>query len=143
MPSSLEAGARPGFQPTERVELLLRDLRSSPDGLSHREAERRLIVHGPNQLQRRGGRRWPRELAAQFTHPLALLLWVAAGLALVAGIEAVAIAIVVVIEEGARVSADARLLSGAVDVDMSALTGESEPVLRSAELADHDVALLD
>ena len=46
---------------------------------------------------RRGGRRWPRELATQFTHPLALLLWAAAGLAWVAGIVPVAIAIVVVI----------------------------------------------
>ena len=35
--------------------------------------------------------------ARQFTHPLALLLWAAAGLAWLAGIEAVAIAIVVVI----------------------------------------------
>ena len=38
-----------------------------------------------------------RELAAQFTHPLALLLWAAAVLALVAGIPALAAAIVVVI----------------------------------------------
>jgi calcium-translocating P-type ATPase len=186
----------PAVDPTERTDLLLRDLRSSRNGLSSREAERRLIVKGPNELQRRGGPRWPRELAEQFTHPLALLLWAAAVLALVAGIEAVAIAIVVVIvlnavfafaqqmqaeravealqeflppharvvrdgerqpidavdlvpgdlllvEEGERVSADARLLSGAVEVDLSALTGESEPVLRSAELVDHDVPLLE
>jgi len=182
--------------PTERTDLLFRDLRSSRNGLSAREAERRLIVKGPNELRRRGGPRWPRELAEQFTHPLALLLWAAAVLALLAGIKPVAIAIVVVIvlnavfafaqqmqaeravealqeflppharvirdgerqpidavdlvpgdlllvEEGDRVSADARLLSGAVEVDLSALTGESEPVLRSAELADHDVPLIE
>jgi calcium-translocating P-type ATPase len=196
MPSSLEAGARPGFEPTERVELLLRDLRSSPDGLSHREAERRLIVHGPNELARRGGRRWPRELAAQFTHPLALLLWAAAGLAWAAAIVPVAIAIVVVIvinaafafaqenqaeravealqaylpphanvvregerqvidaarlvpgdilaiDEGDRICADARLLAGALEVDLSTLTGESLPALRSSALDDVDVPLLE
>ena len=83
--------------PEERVELLLRDLRSSPTGLSAREAERRLVHYGRNVLRRRGGRRWPRELAHQFTHPLAVLLWAAAALAWVAGIPPVAVAIVVVI----------------------------------------------
>ena len=68
-----EAGSAP--DPNERIDLLLRDLRSSRAGLSEREAERRLLAHGPNELRRRAGRRWPRELARQFTHPLALLLW--------------------------------------------------------------------
>ena len=77
--------------------MLLRDLRTAPSGLSSREAERRLVQFGPNELRRRGGRRWPRELASQFTHPLALLLWAAAALAWVAGIVPVAVAIVVVI----------------------------------------------
>ncbi|MFI5037349.1 MAG: HAD-IC family P-type ATPase, partial [Solirubrobacterales bacterium] len=170
-------------------------LRSSPEGLSSREAARRLLQYGPNALSRRGGARWPRELARQFTHPLALLLWAAAALAWLAGIAAVAIAIVVVIvinavfafiqeaqaeravealarflpeqakvlrdgarltiavgelvpgdmlvvEEGDRISADARLLDGAIEVDLSMLTGESVPVLRSAELLDRSVPLL-
>jgi calcium-translocating P-type ATPase len=178
----------------EAVGLLLRDLRSSRQGLSSREAQRRLVQHGPNALSRRGGPRWPRELARQFSHPLALLLWAAALLAWLVGIYAVAIAIVVVIvinaifafvqeaqaeravealaaflpeqakvmrdgqtvtaaaaelvpgdvlvlEEGDRVSADARLLTGAVEVDLSMLTGESAPVLRSAELLDAHVPL--
>ncbi|GAA1999099.1 cation-transporting P-type ATPase [Catenulispora subtropica] len=175
--------------PTERVDLLLRDLRGSRDGLSSREAARRLVHYGPNELKRRGGTRWPGELARQFTHPLALLLWAAAALAWVAGIAAVALAIVVVIvlnavfafaqemqaeravealaaylpaeakaqrdgrmqvvpaaslvpgdvlviEEGDRISADARLMAGGIDVDTSTLTGESMPVYRSAELTD-------
>ena len=83
--------------PTGQVDLLLRDLRTGASGLSSREAERRLTQFGPNVLTRRSGRRWPRELGQQFIHPLALLLWVAAGLAWIAGIIAVAIAIVVVI----------------------------------------------
>ncbi len=186
----------PRFDPTEPAEVLLRDLRASRNGLGRREAERRLLAYGPNVLTRRGGVRWPRELAAQFTHPLALLLWAAALLALIAGIHPVAIAIVVVIvvnaifafaqemqaeravealqeflppqarvlrngerqlieasglvpgdllilEEGDGISADARLLSGALDVDMSALTGESVPVLRSAEEVASTAPLLE
>jgi calcium-translocating P-type ATPase len=188
--------AQPAVDPEERVDLLLRDMRSSRSGITSREAGRRLIQYGPNLLVRRGGRRWPRELAMQFTHPLALLLWAASVLAWVAGIEPVAIAIVVVIlinalfafvqemqaeravealagylppqakvlrddreqvvdaaslvpgdvlviEEGDRVSADARLISGGVEVDMSTLTGESLPAYRAADLEDTGVPLLD
>jgi magnesium-transporting ATPase (P-type) len=196
-PRDPASGAAPPGEPDpeERIALLLRDLRSSRSGLSSREAQRRLEQYGPNELQRRGGTRWPRELARQFTHPLALLLWAAAALAWFAGIEAVAVAIVVVIvinavfafiqetqaeravealaaflpaqakvlrdgsertiparelvpgdvlviEEGDRISADARLLAGTLEVDMSMLTGESVPVLRSAEQLDTRVALL-
>ena len=52
-----EGGAPGAIDPTERVELLLRDLRAAPTGLSSREAERRLTQFGPNVLVRRGGRR--------------------------------------------------------------------------------------
>jgi calcium-translocating P-type ATPase len=155
--------------------------RDAPAGLSSREAARRLLSHGPNRLERRHGRRWPKQLARQFTHPLALLLWGAAALAAIAGITPVAVAVVVVvvlnaafafaqemqaeravealqgyipqrarvvrdgdetevdavdlvpgdlllIGEGDRISADGRLLGGAVEVDLSTLTGESVPV---------------
>ncbi|MER5202180.1 cation-transporting P-type ATPase [Streptomyces sp. NPDC002825] len=178
-----------GLDPEERVELLLRDLRSTREGLTSREASRRLVHYGPNALRRRGGRRWPGELARQVTHPLALLLWAAALLAWWAGIVPVALAVVVVIvvnaafafvqerqaeravealaaylperakvlrdgqeqvvdavdlvpgdvlmvEEGDRISADARLVAGGVEVDLSALTGESMPAYRSADLTD-------
>ncbi len=187
--------ALPTPDPTEAAELLLRHLKSARQGLTSREAQRRLVQFGPNELRRRGGRRWPRELARQFTHPLALLLVAAAVLAWVAGILAVAVAIVAVIlinavfafiqemqaeravealaqflpaqakvvrdgqhqvvearrlvpgdvliiEEGERISADARLLSGGVEVDTSMLTGESMPVLRAADLLDRGVPLL-
>ena len=49
---------------------------------------------------------------------------------------------VLLIEEGERVSADVRLLEGAVDVDMSALTGESLPVGRYSSAHDTHVPLL-
>ena len=182
------------IDPTEQIDALMRDLRTAPAGLSTREAERRLTQYGPNVLVRRGGRRWPRELVAQFVHPLALLLWMAAALALVAGIVPVAVAIVVVIlinagfafaqelqaeravealarylpaqakvlrdgreqlleasglvpgdvlviEEGDRISADARLVTGGIEVDLSTLTGESVPAFRAADLVDTSIPL--
>jgi len=172
--------------PQESIDRLLRDLRTRREGLSDREAARRLVVFGPNELIRRHGRLWPRELLGQLIHPLALLLWLAGLLAAVSGTTPLAIAIVVVIlinalfafiqerhaeqavealsaylpmtvrvtreaipkvvevrqlvpgdviliEEGERVSADARLLSGSVEMDLSTLTGESLPLLREAD----------
>src|ERR1700722_13958507 len=73
------------IEPTEQVELLMRDLRSSPQGLSDAEAQRRRLQYGPNELQRRGGLKWPAELARQLSHPLALLLWLAAALSFAVG----------------------------------------------------------
>jgi calcium-translocating P-type ATPase len=186
--------ARPA-DPLEPLAQLFRDLRASPGGLAGREAARRLQVSGPNELARRGGRRWPRELAQQFTHPLAVLLALAAVLAWASGTPRLAIAIaavillnagfsfaqelqaeravealaaflperarvlrdgarqeiearllvpgdILLIEEGERVCADARLVSGTVEVDMSALTGESAPVTRSADATDGSEPLL-
>ena len=49
---------------------------------------------------------------------------------------------VLVIEEGDRISADARILTGTVEVDLSTLTGESQPVTRAADAADPTVDLL-
>ncbi len=151
--------------------------------------QRRLVHYGRNELVRKAGRSRVRELVHQFTHPLALLLWVAAVLAAVTGSDVVGAAIVVVIilnavfafvqeqqaeravellsqylppqatvirtgrrqvvdaaqlvpgdvlvlVEGDRVSADARLLSGSVEVDTSTLTGESVPAARDARPDD-------
>lgn len=162
--------------PREALRLLYRDLRAGPAGLSSREARRRLVAYGPNELRRRGGPRWPRELAAQFTQPLALLLAVAAVLAAGSGSPVLAVAIaavvvlnaslalvqefqaqravealaaylpvhahvvrdghhaeiaapelvpgdVLVVAEGEKICADARLIDGTVEVDLSTLTG--------------------
>ena len=175
---------------------LFRDLRTSPTGLAGREAVRRMLVYGPNELIRRGGRRWPRELLAQFTQPLAILLAVAAVLAWVAGTVALSVAVVAVIllnagfafvqemqaeravealaaflpatarvvrdgvrsqiaardlvpgdvlivSEGDRVCADARIIDGTIVMDLSALTGESMPASRSAEPVAATGSLLD
>jgi magnesium-transporting ATPase (P-type) len=189
-------GLGAGIDPEEAVGLLLRDLRASPEGLSSAEARRRGLQYGPNELKRRGGVRWPAEVAGQFTQPLALLLWAAAALSFAIGNRVVGAAVVLVIlinaimalfqelqaeravealsaylpqqtiaardghqvtldvselvpgdlvllDEGERVPADLRLVDGAVELDMSALTGESQPVLRSAELVDVGVPRLE
>jgi calcium-translocating P-type ATPase len=173
---------------------LFRDLRSGPGGLSVREAERRLVGYGANEIVRRGRRRWWREVALQLTHPLALLLWAAAGLAWLAGtpvlagaicgvillnavfalfqerqaeraVEALAAFIpnevtvirdgrrqavparelvpgdIVILTEGDTVPADGRLVSGRMQIDTSALTGESVPVTREAGEPETDVRL--
>jgi calcium-translocating P-type ATPase len=177
--------------PTEAVEDLLRALRTQPEGLSSREAQRRLTQYGSNELERRQGAQWPRELARQFTHPLALLLWAAALLSFIVGSVTIGVAVVLIIvlnavvaliqerhaekavealagyipqkvtvvrdrtpkvvdaaelvpgdialvEEGERIAADMRLISGAVEVDLSTITGESVPAMRSAEYHDRD-----
>ncbi|MGH2870952.1 MAG: cation-transporting P-type ATPase, partial [Solirubrobacteraceae bacterium] len=81
----------------EHLEVLLRQLRATRSGLSSREAPRRVAQYGPNELRRRGGARWPAALGRQLTHPLALLLWLAAGLSFAVGKETVGVAVLLVI----------------------------------------------
>ncbi|MDE3131947.1 MAG: cation-transporting P-type ATPase, partial [Acidobacteriota bacterium] len=50
---------------------------------------------------------------------------------------------ILLLSEGDRISADARLVSGGVEIDMAALTGESAPVSRSAGADARFPALLD
>jgi len=190
------AGAGPGPDPEEHIERLLRDLQTSREGLDPREVERRLAQHGRNEIVRREGTRHVRDLVAQFTHPLAALLWLAAALALAGGTTALAVAIVAVIVlnaafsftqelqaeratevlarmlpprarvrragrvievdaptlvpgdivllgEGDRLSADARLIDGLIELDMAALTGESQAVTRSARRSRRAAAPLE
>jgi calcium-translocating P-type ATPase len=172
--------------PREPLNSLFRDLRTSALGLSGREAQRRLLVYGPNELPQRSGRQWPGELLKQVTHPLALVLVIAAVLAWFTGTPVLAAAIVavivlnagfafvqelqaeravealaaylpthahvmrdrqqveveartlvpgdvLVISEGDRVCADARMIDGDLEVDLSTLNGESLPAARSAD----------
>jgi magnesium-transporting ATPase (P-type) len=64
------------IDPQERIDSLLAHLGTRVEGLSSREAQRRLTQYGANQISRAAGHgRW-RELVRQLAHPLALLLWV-------------------------------------------------------------------
>jgi len=68
-----------------------------PVGLSPGEAARRLAADGPNRLPPAPTVRWWVALSGQFVHFFALMLWVAAVLALVAGLVEIAVAIVAVV----------------------------------------------
>jgi len=192
----IDAGDTATVDPQERVDALLAHLTTRREGLSSREAERRLTQYGPNEITRAAEVSHLRELVRQFVHPLALLLWIAAALSALSGSGTLAVAIVAVIvlnaalafvqevqaeratealrellpararvrrngeevgidaselvpgdivllAEGDRLSADARLISGSLELDMAALTGESQPVVRSAEAQQRAVSVLE
>ena len=164
---------------------VLAELGTTLDGLDSVEAAARLERFGANELVARRGPSFASALVRQLVHPLALLLWLAAGLALLTDAAVLGVAIllviglnaafalvqerhaehavaalsaylppravvvrdgrrtavearevvpgdVLVVEEGDAVCADAKVASGAVEVDLSAVTGESVPVVRSA-----------
>jgi magnesium-transporting ATPase (P-type) len=135
------AGA-PAANPLEPLAQLLRDLHTSPRSLSGREAARRLQVSGPNELTRRGGRRWPGQLAGQFTHALALLLAVGAVLALVSGTPKLAVAIAVVILLNAAFSFAEELQAEKAVEALAAFLPERARVLRDGVRQDIAARLL-
>ncbi|MET3982810.1 cation-transporting P-type ATPase [Streptomyces sp. PvR034] len=93
-----QGGAPPAPRdPSEPLPLLRRELDTGAEGLSTREAERRLAVYGPNEVRRKGHTSLGRELVRQLVHPLALLLWAAAAMAFVADIRVLGIAIVAIV----------------------------------------------
>lgn len=169
-------------------------LETGPGGLSTEEAVRRYLQYGPNVLTPPQPYSWVRSLGRHFTHFLAVLLWIAAGLSFAAdairpaeGMATLGWAIlgvivinalfaflqeykaeravhalqrilpdkawitrngqsvevsrqdlvpgdVLVLEEGERVPADARLTEATgMRVDNAALTGEAKPKRRTAE----------
>ncbi|HEX2806015.1 MAG TPA: cation-transporting P-type ATPase, partial [Kineosporiaceae bacterium] len=182
-----EARGKPRTEPSE-------DSRTDPHrrlasaGLTNREAARRMVASGPNELEVRRRRSPWRDVLDQLAHPLALLLWLAAALSVGTGSLTLAGAIVLVIvlnaafafiqerqseravealsaylpqtatvlrdgraaevaarelvpgdvmllAEGNKVCADARLIEGALELDTSTLTGEALPVFRTADPA--------
>ncbi|MFM9373593.1 cation-translocating P-type ATPase [Streptomyces sp. Da 82-17] len=191
-----EPGDVPPSDPSEPLPRLRRELATGPDGLSAREAARRLAVHGPNEVRSKRRTSLLRELTGQLVHPLALLLWAAAALAFVADLAvlgwtiAAVIAVnaafallqerqaeravqtlarylpehalvvrdgepltvdardlvpgdVILLEEGDKVPADARVARGGVEVDLSTLTGESVPAERVAGAGRDGAPLLE
>lgn len=160
---------------------------SRPEGLTKAEAAQRLTVYGPNTIRKIGGKPLYVKFLANFIHLMALLLWVAGGVALIARMPQLAISIwtvnlingafsfwqefkaekateamrrmlpahatllrdgtlqeieahalvpgdVLLLTEGNRICADARLVDAAeLRVDQSTLTGESLHVRKSHE----------
>jgi P-type Ca2+ transporter type 2C len=162
-------------------------LMTGPAGLGGAEVAARLARAGPNRLEEVRGRGLVPALLGNLTHVMAVLLWAAGGLALLAELPQLAIAVwtvnlingvfstwqehraeravaalrrllptaarvlrdgvevavtaeelvpgdVLLLAEGDRISADARLVEAhELRVDQSALTGESHPVRRAAD----------
>lgn len=89
------AGA-PDVDPQERVDSLFVHLGTGTAGLTGREAERP-VQFGANEITRTENSSRLVELGRQLSHPLALLLWVAAALSPASGSRTRALAIVAVI----------------------------------------------
>ncbi|MBN2004729.1 MAG: cation-transporting P-type ATPase [Anaerolineae bacterium] len=160
------------------------------EGLPQTEVVQRLKKYGPNAIKEEKGKPLYTKLLSNFTHLMAVLLWVAGVVALIAAMPQLAIAIwlvnlingafsfwqefraeqatealrkliphyvrvlrngaeerimaedivpgdVILLSEGDRVSADARLVQTAeLSVDQSTLSGESYPVHKTAEAVE-------
>jgi calcium-translocating P-type ATPase len=140
----------PDVDPRVAAELLLKRLRSRPEGLDDREAARRLLSHGRNELERREGRSWFRELLRQLAHPLALLLWLAAGLAALTGSMVVGGAIVAVIVLNAvfafvqeqQAERAVELLSKFLPPLASVMRGGRQQVIDATDLVPGDILVL-
>ena len=85
------------FYASNTSESVLAALKSQPGGLTAAEIRMRLVQYGPNALPRSVKRPWYLQLAANFVHLFALLLWVGAFLAWLAGMPQLCWAIVIVI----------------------------------------------
>ncbi len=71
----------------------LQEFSTGPEGLSEREARHRLQQFGPNTLEKARAEPLGRKLEANFTHLLAVLLWVAGAVAFAARLPELGIAI--------------------------------------------------
>lgn len=177
------------------VEQVFQVLGTGPEGLTDQEAEARLSQFGPNVIRIRRGKSLILSFFRNFTHLMALLLWVGSAVALVARMPQLSVAIamvnvingvfsfwqeykaekatealqrllpvsaavvrqgehlqvpaeqlvpgdVVLLAEGDRISADARLVGDAqLRVDQSTLTGESRLVRKHSAAVSAPSAL--
>jgi len=189
MSSGKTAPEQPGVTPihTLSVEEVYKSLATPLEGLPQTEVAQRLEKYGLNAIREEKGKPLYIKLFSNFTHLMAILLWVAGFVALIAEMPQLAIAVwlvniingafsfwqefraeqatqalqqliphyvrvlrngaeekimaenvvpgdVILLSEGDRVSADARLVQTAeLSVDQSTLSGESYPVRKTSE----------
>jgi sodium/potassium-transporting ATPase subunit alpha len=132
-------------------------LQTSPQGLTVEEATRRLEEFGPNEISPSRKTSLTRRLIRQFTHFLAILLWIAAGLAFLAsslqpgeGMDTLAYAIVAVIGINALFSFFQEYRAEQASMALHRLLPDRVSVLRSSgreevharELVPGDLLLL-
>jgi magnesium-transporting ATPase (P-type) len=127
-----------------------RALTTSPKGLTQAEAEERLRRFGRNVIREIGGKPLLIQFLANFTHMMAILLWVGGAVALIGGMHELAIAIWLVnLINGAfsfwqeyRAEKATRVLRQLLPQYVSVLRdGEKQPIL-AEELVPGDVMLL-
>ncbi|WP_181770631.1 cation-translocating P-type ATPase [Amycolatopsis pittospori] len=126
-------------------------LAREPAGLTDDEAEATLRRDGPNVLPAPKRKHPALVLAGQFVHFFAIMLWVAAGLALVAGMPALAIAIAVVVllngvfsfAQEYRADRAAERLRDLLPVRATVRRGGRAKVVGAVDLVVGDVVLLE
>ncbi|NMD71071.1 cation-transporting P-type ATPase [Bacillus sp. DNRA2] len=168
------------------------ELKTSPGGLSVEEARKRLLHYGKNTIKEKPGKPLYQQFLANFTSLMAILLWFSGGIAFIAKMPELGVAVwcvnlingvfsfiqeyragkatealkgmlasyarvirdgkeaqivtdelvpgdVILLEEGDKISADARLIkSSDLQINQSALTGESNPVRKFADAIYRD-----
>ena len=119
-------------------------------GLSTDQAREQLARQGPNLLPRvQPVPRW-RRVAAEFTHFFALMLWAAAGLAFVAGMPQLGVAVLIVVvvnglfsyAQEARAEHAAATLRALLPSQVLAVRDGRPAKVHVSELVDGDVVLL-
>ena len=71
-------------------------LSSRPEGLTREETADRLCRSGPNILRKPRGRPLYGKLLSQFTHLMAILLWVGGAIAFLAGMPQIGVAVLMI-----------------------------------------------
>ncbi|GAA1636182.1 cation-transporting P-type ATPase [Nonomuraea maheshkhaliensis] len=120
-------------------------------GLSSAEAARRLAADGPNRLPEGESRHVPLLLLRELVHFFALMLWVAAGLALLAGMPQLAVAIAVVVllngvfafAQEYRADQAGRRLRELIPATATVRRDSRHMVVSAADLVTGDVVLLE
>jgi len=169
------------------VDKVFEELETSPQGLTQVQAEENQIEHGKNVIDEKKKESSLIVLLSNFTHLMAILLWGAGAIAIMAGMPQLGIAVwlvnvinglfsfwqehraskatdalrnmlpsysrvirdgeeqkilsqdlvigdIILLEEGDKISADARLIECSdLQVDQSTLTGESNPVRKTKD----------
>jgi sodium/potassium-transporting ATPase subunit alpha len=127
----------------------LASLQSGPEGLAEAEAERRLAIFQANRILHLRAAPWWRRFVAGFIHFLAIVLWLAAGLAFFAewrdpgkGMATLGVAIICVILINALFSYWQEYRAGRSILALERLMPDSVRVLRAGRLRKLNRALL-
>ncbi|MGD6805429.1 MAG: cation-translocating P-type ATPase [Candidatus Bathyarchaeia archaeon] len=135
---------------SETPENVLNELKTTQNGLTTQEAQKRLATYGPNELKKEKGKSALKILLGQFTDILMIILLIATGLSIVVGevTDAIIILIIVVASAGLGFSQEYRS-EKAVEA-LKKMTAPTASVLRdgkevripAAELVPGDIMVL-